>query len=199
MKKIMFMLGVATIVCGVQAASFQWTTSDKAWGLAASDLAAGLAEGKTYNVGSANADTMSNQMSSYSATWMYTLILTDPSDSTKTQTLTGNLTTFSSRKVKENLSSDLAVAGTDLSYSIVFSGSVTDGQNKTWDVTSNTIMGSWHVNDMGDILLQTASASSWSTSGGGGGGQGDNPAPEPTSGLLLLVGGALLGLRRKRA
>ena len=35
--------------------------------------------------------------------------------------------------------------------------------------------------------------------GGGGGGQGDNPAPEPTSGLLLLVGGALLGLRRKRA
>ncbi len=33
-------------------------------------------------------------------------------------------------------------------------------------------------------------------SGSGGGGEG---APEPTSGLLLLVGGAMLALRRKRA
>ena len=39
---------------------------------------------------------------------------------------------------------------------------------------------------------------SWTqiTSSGGGGGGG---APEPTSGLLLLVGAGILGLRRKRA
>ena len=33
---------------------------------------------------------------------------------------------------------------------------------------------------------------------GGGGGGGETPAPEPTSGLLLLVGGAMLALRRKQ-
>ena len=37
-------------------------------------------------------------------------------------------------------------------------------------------------------------ASGWSTSGGGGG----EGVPEPTSGLLLLVGGAMLALRRKQ-
>ena len=35
------------------------------------------------------------------------------------------------------------------------------------------------------------------SSGGGGSGGGDGP--EPTSGILLLVGAGILGLRRKRA
>lgn len=192
MKKVMFMLGVAVVASSVQAASFQWGTTDKSWGVATSALAAGLEKGKTYGVGSANADTMNNEITSNAATWMYTLILTDASDASKTATLSGNLTSFSSRKVKENLSSDLVVAGKDLTYSLVFTGKVTDGKNAVWDVTSNTITGSWHVNDTGDIGLQTAAASSWSTPAG------STPVPEPTSGLLLLVGGAMIALRRKQ-
>jgi len=192
MKKVMFMLGAAAMACSVQAATFQWGTTDKSWGVATSALAAGLADGKTYGVGSANADTMNNEISSHSATWAYTLILTDALDSSKTATLSGSLTSFSSRKVKENLSSDLVVAGKDLTYSLVFTGNVTDGNGKAWDVTSNTITGSWHVNDTGDIGLQTAAASSWSTPAG------SSPIPEPTSGLLLVVGGAMLALRRKQ-
>ena len=39
-------------------------------------------------------------------------------------------------------------------------------------------------------------ASGWAKAGGGGGGA---DGPEPTSGLLLLVGAGILGLRRKRA
>lgn len=192
MKKVMFMLSVAVVASSVQAATFQWGTTDKSWGVATSALSAGLEKGKTYGVGSANADTMNNEMSSNAATWMYTLILTDASDASKTATLSGNLTSFSSRKVKENLSSDLVVAGKDLTYSLVFTGKVTDGKNAVWDVTSNTISGSWHVNDMGDITLATASASSWSTPAG------TTPIPEPTSGFLLLVGGAMIALRRKQ-
>ena len=44
---------------------------------------------------------------------------------------------------------------------------------------------------------KTASQNSanWASSSGGGGADG----PEPTSGLLLLVGAGILGLRRKRA
>lgn len=44
-------------------------------------------------------------------------------------------------------------------------------------------------------------ASDWSTmtaGGGGGGGGGQGGIPEPTSGLLLLIGSAMLALRRKQ-
>ena len=190
----MFMFGVVAMAAGVQAASFNWTTSSKAWGVNSTDLASGLADGTTYNVGTKNADTMSNQITANSATWMYTLILTDASDTTKTDTLTGSLTasSFNSRAINLTLSSDMVVAGSDLTYSIVFTGNVTDGNSKAWDVTSNEITGSWHVNDMGDISLDTAAASSFATPGG-------SDIPEPTSGLLLAIGGAMLALRRRRA
>ena len=41
---------------------------------------------------------------------------------------------------------------------------------------------------------KTASQQAWSGSIGGGGGD----VPEPTSGLLLLIGGAMMALRRKQ-
>ena len=188
MKKLMLMLGVAAMAVSVQAASFNWQTSSKAWGLAASDLAAGLAAGTTYNVGSANADTMSNQLTSYNATWAYTFTI---SDGTDTDVLSGSLTSgsFSSRKISLDLSSDLVTAGKDVTYSIVFTGTIKDGNGDTWEVTADPINGNWHVNDMGDIALQTAAASTWSTAA----------VPEPTSGILMLVGLGALALRRRRA
>ena len=192
MKKLMFMLGIAAMAFGVQAASFNWGTDAKAWGLPSSSLASGLAAGTTYNVGTGNADTMSNQLTSYNATWAYALTFSyDDGTTVTTDTLTGSLTSgsFSSRKVNLDLSSDLVVAGRNLTYSLVFTGTVKDGQNATWDVTSNEITGSWHVNDMGDISIQTAAPSSWSTAG----------VPEPTSGILMLVGLGALALRRRRA
>ena len=44
----------------------------------------------------------------------------------------------------------------------------------------------------------SASASAWTATSGGGSGSGGETIPEPTSGLLLLVGGAMLALRRKQ-
>ena len=46
-----------------------------------------------------------------------------------------------------------------------------------------------------DIEDATASYANWTSLSGGSGGD----VPEPTSGLLLLVGGAMLALRRRRA
>ena len=186
MKKLMMMLGAVALAAGVQAASFSWGTTGKAYSIDDAVLNAGLAAGKTYAVGTANADTMSNQMTSFAATWAYTLTL---SDGEKTDTLTGTLDSFSSRYISENLSSSLVEAGKDLTYSIVLTGTITDGLDKKWDITSNEITGSWHANDQGDIALKTAGASSWSTAA----------VPEPTSGLLMLVGLAGLALRRRRA
>ena len=46
-------------------------------------------------------------------------------------------------------------------------------------------------------LSDSATASNWTAVSGGGGSGGD--VPEPTSGLLLALGGAMLALRRRRA
>ena len=48
--------------------------------------------------------------------------------------------------------------------------------------------------DFGTQKTASSAASAWSNVGGGGSGG----VPEPTSGLLLLVGGAVLALRRKQ-
>ena len=45
-------------------------------------------------------------------------------------------------------------------------------------------------------LAKPSGVTGWTSASGGG--QGGETVPEPTSGLLLLVGGALLGLRRKQ-
>ena len=45
--------------------------------------------------------------------------------------------------------------------------------------------------------LLASNYTAWKTGGGSGGG-GSGGVPEPTSGLLLLVGGAMLALRRKQ-
>ena len=195
MKKLMLVLGVAAMAVGVQAASFNWSTGGvKAWGLGTADLTAGLAAGQTYTAGGStkkNADTMSNQLTSHSATWAYILTLTDATDASKTTTLSGSLAAanFQSRGIDFDLSDDLVVAGKDLNYSVILTGTITDANSKTWEVTSDTISGSWHVNDMGDIKLTTAPASTWSTAS----------VPEPTSGLLMLVGLGALALRRRKA
>ncbi len=66
---------------------------------------------------------------------------------------------------------------------------------KTADVEASTASSTvaipmqWQAKDISGLT--------W-TSVPGGGGTGGEGAPEPTSGLLLLVGGALLALRRKR-
>ncbi len=195
MKKLMIVAAVAAGALVSQAASFNWLTSGKAYSIADATIAAGLAEGTTYGIGSKNADSMSNQITSYGAVWSYVITLTD---GTTTDTLSGTLGSgdFSSRVVQKELSSSIwdgatADAPVNVDYTLVFTGTLTDGQNNSWTITSDTIMGSKQYSGVGDLAFSTSGPSSWSTPGSSG-------VPEPTSGLLMLIGMAGLALRRKR-
>ncbi len=185
MKKLMLMLGVAVMAFGVQAASFAWTSA-AAYGITTTQLDS-LVDGQTYAAATSGT---ANRMSKQTAiTWAYTLILTDASTSTSA-TLSGTPAFSSTGKISDTLSSDLVVAGKDLTYSLVFTGTYKDANNVEWTLTSNEISASWHVNDQGDIALTTAVPSQWTASG---------DVPEPTSGLLMLVGLSALALRRRKA
>ena len=91
-------------------------------------------------------------------------------------------------------------------------GSLADGEYTYYNVIvgdGNAVVGSTvtaTITSVGDPQMGnfnaktlTQNASSWKSVTGGGGGGGGGGAPEPTSGLLLLVGAGILGLRRKRA
>ena len=196
MKKLIIVAAIAAGALVSQAASFDWTTSAKAYSIADATIGAGLAAGTTYGVGNKNADSMSNQITSRSAVWTYVMTLTC---GTETDTISGSLVAgdFASRMVQENgLSSSIwdLKSGEDsrtVNYSIVLTGTLTDGLDKSWTITSDTITGSKTYAGVGDISFASAGPTQWTTAG--------SSVPEPTSGLLMLVGLAGLALRRPRA
>lgn len=192
MKKLLIATAIAVGALASQAASFVWGTTGKAYSIADTTMNAGLAAGQTYGVGSNNAASMANQIASYNATWTYAITLTKGASS---EVLNGTLEAgdFSSRAIyKTGLSSTLfdGASGDNpaiVDYSIVITGTVTDGQSKTWEITSDTIIGQQTYTGIGDLNIETAGPTQWTA------------APEPTSGLMLLLGVAGLALRRKRA
>ena len=195
MKKLIIAAAIAAGALVSQAASFSWVTSGKAYAIDSTTMTAGLAAGQTYGVGSNNASSMYNQITSFGAVWSYVITLTDGVTS---EELSGTLVAadFSSRYVNETsgLATSLfdGATGDDpitINYSIVLTGNVTDGLDKNWTITSDTIAGTWKYSGVGDLKLSTVAASSWSTAA----------VPEPTSGLLMLLGMAGLALRRRRA
>lgn len=194
MKKLIIAAAIAAGALASQAASFDWATSAKAYSIADATVAGGLAAGTTYGVGSNNAASMSNQISSYGAVWSYVITLTSGSNS---DTLEGTLAAgdFSSRMInKAGLSSTIWDSATGdnpvtVNYSIVLTGTLTDGKGADWTITSDAIVGSANWAGTGDISFMTAGPSQWSTAA----------VPEPTSGLLMLLGLAGLALKRKRA
>ena len=85
-------------------------------------------------------------------------------------------------------------------YALLFNGDSID------NATDYLVLGTFNANVPGsggasismDLAGRTASTAGWAAVSGSTPTPGPSGIPEPTSGLLLLVGGAMLALRRKQ-
>ena len=192
MKKIIVALGVVAIAAGVQAASFNWTSS-------------GTASGKTINSVAGTA--------LYSSTTAYTLYLFDAAVVSQESLLAGlradstkTLADFTSVK-SQTLASNSQITATEFSYGAAdteysFYFAVINGEDvflsaskAAYGQASATTSVSFSGNG---TATKNAFADTTATFAANGAGW-YSVAPEPTSGLLLLLGMAGLALKRKRA
>ena len=189
MKKLIVAMALVCTAVATQAASFTWSTGAQAYGPAVANLTtAGV-----YSPGTATADRMKNETSNQGVTWTYSMILTLTVGTTVTTSdeIVGTITTYSSNKINQSISSDFFSLPTDDStknyaWDIVITGTKTVGTD-VYTITSDHIVGNRDFTSLTASQISTAVPGQWTV------------APEPTSGLLLLLGVAGLALKRKRA
>ena len=116
------------------------------------------------------------------------------------QTTIDNLVLGSKEVTKGNAKATGVDVGDATSLMLLaINGAFADGatfEYDTLDITGYTYGGADPAPSTTPTLAAFTNSGSVVAKGGGGGGGGD--IPEPTSGLLLLVGGAMLALRRKQ-
>lgn len=84
-------------------------------------------------------------------------------------------------------------------YMVVLDGSLADGATYTAGTMDiSTLVYEPPATSSGTFTANSSSFTQSGTIAAGSGGGGGGDVPEPTSGLLLLVGGAMLALRRKQ-
>ena len=100
-------------------------------------------------------------------------------------------TTFKKNTAITPTSTGVAAGNNKTVYEVLISS---DGKNIAWGQTTMNLAAAAGMNQnkmLGDFTYVAASTPTPPT-------PGPDPLPEPTSGLLLLVGGAMLALRRKQ-
>ncbi len=198
MKKIMFMLGVAACVVGAQAASVSWALTG------VNNDGSGV-NGYAY--------VFSNKAGTYtSPDALKTALATITTAADMQSFMTANSLTALNAAVSGGAADvsgvDLADSGLPAStsgtriFAVVFdSATITDDSNYYITPTSSGVKtpGATTTNNakftIADQAAATAGSGAWTKTVPN---PGPGPIPEPTSGLLLLVGGAMLALRRKQ-
>ena len=178
MKKLVVLLVAAVAACVVNAATASWSMSNvlsPVEGTAASGYSAYLfsylaSDTATYgSVTGALADGNLSVLSSATATG-----------------------TISSGKISASGAGSFAASTAYTAFAVVFDGAdpASAGNYMITKEVSKTVAATGANISFG---FGTQAATTWNKMAGGGDG-----TPEPTSGLLLLVGGAMLALRRKQ-
>ena len=185
MKKIMFVVAVALLAFGAQAAAVNWTASNVYAGDGTSSKGSGYV-GYLFLANDYTADQVKAAIDS--GKW------SDVSG----KALAAQYTTTAGKYTGAATDSAVADAlgGTSQSaYAVIFNAGSVDSATKyyvTGDLNKTVAATGTTVYALGSqAASQTAT---WGTVPGGSSGD----IPEPTSGLLLLVGGAMLALRRKQ-
>ena len=189
MKKLIVAAALVCAAAVTQATTFKWGTSAQAYGPAVANLTVP----GVYSPGTANNDRMKAEGTNQGVTWTYSMILTATVGTTVTTSdeITGTITSYSSNKINQDISTDFFTLPTDDStknyaWDIVITGTMTVGTD-VYTITSDHITGSRDFTSLSNASISTGVPGQWTVT------------PEPTSGLLLLLGAAGLALKRKRA
>ena len=177
-----------------QAAAFLWKTNVQAYGPAVANLTPDASG--NYAIGSANADRMKAENTNNGVTWTYVMLL---SDGTNNETLEGTVTSYSSNKINQSITtSSIALPSDDstvtFTWDIVITGTKTT-EAGTYTYVSDHIIGSGDYTKLSSAEILTAAPTTWAVTVPT---QPTPPViPEPTTGLLVLLGLAGLALRRR--
>ena len=195
MKKLAVVVVAAVLGMSLHAATFAWGSKTQAYGPSVANLTPDASG--NYAVGTANADRMKAEGSNQGVTWTYVMLL---SDGTYNETIEGTITTYSSNKIAQNITTTNIDLPSDdstknISWDIVITGTKTTDDG-TYTYVSNHIIGNGEYSKLSNPDISTAVPSSWTVTV-----PGPTPpvVPEPTTGLLVLLGIAGLALRRRRA
>lgn len=198
MKKLLMFVAVAAVAVASQASSLDWSLAAKSWTMSdGSTKPLGVnvylfdtgATGYSDFVTALTGGTLGDSISASTLTSAAGYIDSAASWNASTKTAQINL-----NYGKVEKTSDVTSAG-EMSVAVI----ILDGQKY---LISDTVSGmayddpedSWKATFIGDSMSKNGWAT-YTSAGGGGGGD----VPEPTSGLLLVLGGAMLALRRRRA
>lgn len=194
MKKLMILAAAIALGVSAQAATFKWQTVAQAYGPSVANLTPDASG--SYAVGTANADRMKAENTSQGVTWTYVMLL---SDGTNNETIEGTVTTYSSNKISQNITTTTIALPSDdssitLTWDIVITGTKTT-EAGTYTYVSDNIVGNAVYSKLSDAVITSAVPTSWDITVPT---QPTPPVvPEPTTGLLVLLGIAGLALRRR--